>query len=61
MTVATISRPRWRSCGSSSRVPVFTGLPFGHVPDKLTLPVGGECALTVRGGRANLTFGGYAS
>jgi muramoyltetrapeptide carboxypeptidase len=44
-----------------TRVPVFTGLPFGHVPDKLTLPVGGECALTVRGGRANLTFHGYAS
>src|SRR4029077_12256147 len=23
-------------------VPVFTGLPFGHVADKLTLPVGGN-------------------
>ncbi len=40
-------------------VPVLTGLPFGHVPDKLTLPVGGHCALDVRGGRANLTFSNY--
>ena len=40
-------------------VPVFTGLQFGHVPDKLTLPVGGHCALEVRNGRANLTFSNY--
>ena len=26
-------------------VPILTGLPFGHCPDKLTLPVGGHCAL----------------
>ena len=32
-------------------VHVYTGLPFGHVPEKLTLPVGGHCALTVRGRR----------
>ena len=31
-------------------MPILTGLPFGHVPDKLTLPVGGQCALDVRGG-----------
>lgn len=35
-------------------VPVFTGLPFGHCPDKLTLPVGGHCALAVRGGAGRL-------
>ncbi|MEO8305350.1 MAG: LD-carboxypeptidase [Betaproteobacteria bacterium] len=40
-------------------VPVFTGLPFGHCPDKLTLPVGGRCALTVRDGRARLVFSDY--
>lgn len=40
-------------------VPVYTGLPFGHVPDKLTLPVGGHCALTVDGGRARLDFTRY--
>ena len=39
--------------------PVFCGLPFGHVPDKLTLPVGGHCALDVRNGRARLTFSNY--
>ena len=37
-------------------VPVFTGLPFGHVADKLTLPVGGNCALHVSGGNARLVF-----
>ena len=41
-------------------VPVFTGLPFGHVPDKLTLPVGGHCSVTVRDGVARLTLSGYA-
>ncbi len=40
-------------------VPIFTGLPFGHVPDKLTLPVGGRCALSVRGGAARLAFSDY--
>jgi muramoyltetrapeptide carboxypeptidase len=39
--------------------PVFTGLPFGHVPDKLTLPVGGRCDLMVRDGRATLVFSDY--
>ena len=40
-------------------LPVFTGLPFGHCPDKLTLPVGGRCALTVRDGQARLVFSDY--
>jgi muramoyltetrapeptide carboxypeptidase len=40
-------------------VPVFTGLPFGHCPDKLTLPVGGRCELTVRAGHATLAFSDY--
>lgn len=40
-------------------VPVYTGLPFGHVPEKLTLPVGGHCALTVRNGVARLAFSDY--
>lgn len=39
--------------------PVLTGLPFGHVHDKLTLPVGGRCELTVRAGRATLALSGY--
>jgi muramoyltetrapeptide carboxypeptidase len=40
-------------------IPVYTGLPFGHVADKLTLPVGGRCALTVQGGHAMLAFSHY--
>jgi muramoyltetrapeptide carboxypeptidase len=40
-------------------VPIFTGLPFGHCADKLTLPVGGRCALTVRDGRARLVLTDY--
>ena len=40
-------------------IPVFTGLPFGHVPDKLTLPMGGQCALQAGNGRARLVFSGY--
>ena len=40
--------------------PVFAGLPFGHCPEKITLPVGGRCALTVRDGRARLVFSDYA-
>ena len=40
-------------------VPIYTGLPFGHVRDKLTLPIGGRCSLNVAGGRARLTFSGY--
>jgi muramoyltetrapeptide carboxypeptidase len=42
-------------------VPILTGLPFGHCRDKLTLPVGGRCALTVRGGAAELVLTGSAA
>jgi muramoyltetrapeptide carboxypeptidase len=42
------------------RTPVFTGLPFGHVADKLTLPVGGRCDVMVRNGLATLIFSDYA-
>ncbi len=35
-------------------IPAYTGLPFGHVRDKLTLPVGGRVELQVRAGRARL-------
>lgn len=43
-----------------ARVPIYAGLPFGHVPDKLTLPVGGRCRLEARDGAARLTFSAYA-
>jgi muramoyltetrapeptide carboxypeptidase len=42
-----------------SAAPVVTGLPFGHVARKLTLPVGGRVALTVRRGRAQLALSRY--
>ena len=41
-------------------VPIYTGLPFGHVRDKLTLPIGGRCALGVGDGRARLRFTDYS-
>jgi len=41
-------------------VPILTGLPFGHCPDKLTLPFGGHCALSVRAGVAELALSDYA-
>ena len=45
-----------------SDVPVYTGLPFGHVARKLTLPVGGRARLTARrGGRATLELSRYPS
>ncbi|MEW5882453.1 MAG: LD-carboxypeptidase [Pseudomonadota bacterium] len=37
-------------------VPVLTGLPFGHVRRKLTLPVGVRARLRVREGRASLAW-----
>ena len=40
-------------------VRLYTGLPFGHTPEKLTLPVGGRCALDVRDGRARLVLSDY--
>jgi muramoyltetrapeptide carboxypeptidase len=34
---------------ANTRVPVLTGLPFGHVPTKLTLPVGRRVQVLVEG------------
>ncbi len=36
--------------------PVLTGLPFGHVAKKLTLPFGAEAVLTIEAGRFSLSF-----
>jgi muramoyltetrapeptide carboxypeptidase len=44
-----------------AKVPIYTGLPFGHVRDKLTLPVGGHCRVEARDGLARLTLSGYAA
>ncbi len=40
-------------------VPIYSGLPFGHVRDKLTLPVGATASLSVRESGAKLVFRDY--
>jgi len=45
--------------GRLTRVPVIANLPFGHEPDKFTLPFGVPARLRVSGGRARLDFAGY--
>ncbi len=42
---------------SRTRVPLLTGLPFGHVAPKLTLPVGRRCELWVQGREVLLGWG----
>ena len=39
------------------KTPVFTGLPFGHVPTKVCLPVGAPLDLRVEGRDALLLWG----
>jgi len=41
-------------------VPLWTGLPFGHVRDKLTLPVGGRATLIARDGAVELVLRDHA-
>lgn len=54
--LATVVERLRRVC----RTPIYTGLPFGHVARKLTLPVGGRARLVVRrGGRARLELSRY--
>ncbi|OOG59819.1 muramoyltetrapeptide carboxypeptidase [Rhodanobacter sp. C03] len=45
--------------GRLTRVPVIANLPFGHEPDKFTLPFGAPARLRVSGGQARLDFSGY--
>lgn len=40
-------------------LPILTGLPFGHVHPKLTLPVGAHCHVKSRRGGYRLYLGGY--
>jgi muramoyltetrapeptide carboxypeptidase len=42
---------------SKTKTPVFTGLPFGHVPTKVMLPVGQQVQLMVQGRDALLYWG----
>ncbi|MEO6023326.1 MAG: LD-carboxypeptidase [Burkholderiales bacterium] len=40
-------------------VPIVTGLPFGHIRHKLTLPIGGRCELTIAAQEFKLTLSSY--
>ena len=40
-------------------VPIVTGLPFGHVPVRATIPVGAHARLVSTGERFTLTMSGY--
>ena len=42
-TTATMSAAVVEHARARFGVPIYTGLPFGHCRDKLTLPVGGHC------------------
>jgi muramoyltetrapeptide carboxypeptidase len=42
---------------SQLNVPILTGLPFGHVPTKVLLPVGAKVDLAVQGRNALLVWG----
>ena len=42
---------------SQTRTPVYTGLPFGHVPTKVLLPVGRRVELLVEGRQALMVWG----
>ena len=39
-------------CAPRRKTPILTGLPFGHVPTKVTLPVGATVRLLVDGRQA---------
>jgi muramoyltetrapeptide carboxypeptidase len=40
-------------------VPILTGLPFGHIPRKLTLPFGAPGTVSIREGGYSLRFSGH--
>jgi muramoyltetrapeptide carboxypeptidase len=42
-----------------AHIPVVRGMPFGHEPDKFTLPFGALARLRVAAGQASLRFGGH--
>ena len=37
---------------AATKTPLLTGLPFGHVPTKVTLPVGARVTLATQGREA---------
>jgi muramoyltetrapeptide carboxypeptidase len=47
-----------RRCAARTATPILTGLPFGHVRARVSLPVGRRVELAVQGRDVLLTFGG---
>jgi muramoyltetrapeptide carboxypeptidase len=45
--------------GRVAHIPVIRGMPFGHEPDKFTLPFGVPARLRVTAGQASLRFSGH--
>jgi muramoyltetrapeptide carboxypeptidase len=41
------------------QIPILTGLPFGHIRDKLTLPIGATCRLSATRKQYKLTLSQY--
>lgn|SRR5690625_665331 len=46
----------WRWLAQEVKVPIFLGLPYGHVPTKATLPIGAGVRFSTRGEQATLYF-----
>jgi muramoyltetrapeptide carboxypeptidase len=44
---------------SKTGIPVITGLPFGHCPNKVTMPIGAQVHLSSDAQRISFEFGGY--
>lgn len=44
---------------AETKIPVLTGLPFGHIRDKVTLPVGSHAHLVSDGAHVRITMSGY--
>ncbi|MBN8705035.1 MAG: LD-carboxypeptidase [Bacteroidetes bacterium] len=40
-------------------IPVLTGFPFGHIADKITVPVGGQAQLSIRKNAFSIRFTDY--
>ncbi len=46
----------WAWLAEQARVPIVTGLPFGHVADKVVLPFGSRATLSASDGKARLAW-----
>jgi muramoyltetrapeptide carboxypeptidase len=58
-TMATISQRCWPICARRCRFPVLTGLSFGHIPRRVTIPFGAQATLVSDEAGFRLTMSGY--